>query len=105
MLWMITKDLINQDGPNNVGICNDDLAASLDANRVPKDQQAGIIADCNYEFRLLDGDDEVYYEGVCKDLHDQEEDDAFEPMDCFMGSDGTVSMEYRKVGDTAWSVL
>lgn len=105
MLWMITKDLINTEGPHNVGLCNDDLAGSIDTVRVPVEQRASVIADCDYEFRLLDDDGHVYYEGVCKDVENQSDIDAFDPLDRFMNSDGVTMMEYRKKGDTEWNML
>jgi hypothetical protein len=105
MLWMITEDKINERS-HAVGMCGDALCASLDATRVPVDQRAGIIAECDTEFRLLDDDDEVYYLGVCKDLAGANQDDAFEPMDCFMHTCGTTQMEYRPKGSTgAWEAL
>lgn len=106
MLWMITKDLTNANfGFSRVGACNDDLSESLDSTLVPAPQRADIIELCETEFRLLDNDDEVYYEGVCKGLDDADQDDAFDPLDRYMHVDGVTTMQYRKKGDTTWSVL
>jgi hypothetical protein len=81
------------------------LASSLDARKVPEAQRAGIIADCNYEFRLYDDDGELYYEGVCKDLEQQSASDAFEPQDWAEYDSGCTRTDYRKIGETEWKTL
>jgi hypothetical protein len=105
MLWMITGDKLHRDGPNLIGRCGDDLCASLGDIRVPPTRQPGIKADCNYDFRLLDGDGEHCFTGVCKDLDDQDGDAAFEPLDMFMHGFGVVEMQYRKKGEKEWKTL
>lgn len=106
MLWMITKDLINVgDVINQVGRCGDELAASLDATKVPEAMRISIVADCDYEFRLYDDDGNLYFEGVCKELENQDGDSAFEPLDHFINSEGCTRMDYRKKDGGDWATL
>jgi len=102
MLWIITEDRV-EDG-KYVGACNDDLMTSVDCVRLDKQQIARIGAECTDEFRLLDGDDNLLFRGVCKDLDDQDGDSAFEPLDWAEGA-GAATMEYRKIGETVWKIL
>jgi hypothetical protein len=59
----------------------------------------------NYEFRLYDDDGELYYEGLCKDLDQANEDAAFRPLDWAMNDVGATTMKYRKKGETEWKTL
>jgi hypothetical protein len=55
-----------------------------------------------YEFRLLDDDGEVYFEGKCGDLNEADGDQAFEPLDWAETRYGCTKMQYRKVGNEKW---
>lgn len=105
MLWMITKDFINErvcmtlDEP--IVLC---IGRSGNGN-VPPDERAAILAQCTDEFQLLNDDGEVYYEGACKDLADQSEVGAFQPLNWAMRRDGCTTMKYRKKGEKEWMIL
>ncbi|MYM92594.1 hypothetical protein [Duganella vulcania] len=106
MLWMITQDIINAgDCANWVGRCGAAMARDLGAARVPEDERAQLVADCDYEFRLYDGDDHLYYEGVCKELDQQDGESAFEPLDWAQTDAGCTTMKYRKKGLGVWQTL
>lgn len=118
MLWIITADLINARVCETlgdpivtlVGKVQTHSAVRQTAWRQADDAEKARLrdiwtAECTDEFRLLDGDGEVYYEGVCKDLDDQREESAFEPLDWSNRRDGCTSMEYRKKGATEWRQL
>lgn len=57
------------------------------------------------EFRLYDDDGNLYYQGLCKDLDQQDGDSAFQPLDWAMSDAGCTYMEYRKKGETEWRIL
>jgi len=112
MLWIITKDLINTepDDTNRVGYLNAgsrkrrEAWDAAPAEARPAIKQAWIDA-CNFEFRLYDDDGELYYEGVCLNLDDQDGDSAFEPLDWAMSDVGCTTMKYRKKGAAIWQTL
>lgn len=58
-----------------------------------------------FEFRLLDDDGEVYYEGRCGNLDKASGDSAFEPLDWAEGHAGCTEMQYRRVGEQEWKTL
>jgi hypothetical protein len=118
MLWIITADHINErvcktlDEPVvlMVGKVSTRSATRSTAWRNADDAKkeelrAAWIAECNYDFRLLDDDGEVYYEGVCLDLERMPQDGAFEPLDWARYRDGCTRMDYRRRGETKWRVL
>lgn len=80
-MWLITKDLL-PDG-KCVGVSSRDYGEAKGA--------------ClTHRFRLLDGDREVYFEGVSDDA---ESEDAFAPLDDFgEGYAGCASIEYFERG-------
>ncbi len=90
MLWTITKDLISDpDERPRVGFGNALLEPTV----------------ASHEFRLLDGDGEVYYQGVCEGLDDADGDQAFAPLDWAMNNDGCTTMEVRRRGEEEWCDL
>lgn len=113
MLWIITADHINgktpDDTPSRVNRfrANRTFAEALrvaPAEAKPAMLQAFRDA-MNFEFRLYDDDGELYYEGLCKDLDQQDGDSAFGPLDWAMNDAGCTTMKYRKKGEAVWKTL
>lgn len=111
MLWIITADKVAEgDDRNFTGMVRTHSAKrQTEWRQASPDEQAALrqrwLEECETEFRLLDADGNVYYEGVCKGLNDQPEEAAFEPLDWAHAGTGAVTMEYRKKGDTEWQML
>ncbi len=83
-MWLITKDSL-ADG-KCVGVCS-------------RDYENEKAARLTRRFRLLDGDSEVYFEGVSDD---SESEEAFAPLDDFgEGYAGCAAIEYFERG--VWS--
>ncbi|CDQ09191.1 conserved protein of unknown function [Acidithiobacillus ferrivorans] len=57
------------------------------------------------EFRLLDDDDNVIFEGRCEYLGTQDQDDAFEPLDWGEQDSGCTQMEFRYSSNEPWEAL
>ncbi|MCL5051841.1 MAG: hypothetical protein M1346_01185 [Gammaproteobacteria bacterium] len=57
------------------------------------------------EFRLLDDDDNILFEGRCEDLGKQDQDEAFEPLELGERDSGCTQMEFRYSPDEPWVVL
>lgn len=77
--WMITKDLID-DGQSK-DVRSGGTATEEEILRYGK------------KFRMLDGDDEVYYEGLSIET---DETDGFEPLDEFgMPNAGCTDIQYK----------
>ncbi|MPQ56262.1 hypothetical protein [Duganella sp. FT27W] len=66
---------------------------------------AQFKANMTDEFRLYDDDNNLYYEGLCLDLDDQDGDNAFAPLDWASDDAGCTRMDYRKKGATEWKTL
>lgn len=76
------------------------------ASDLDKAIMLGIFkAEMTDEFRLYDDDGNLYYEGLCLDLDDQEGDSAFQPLDWAMNDAGCTRMDYRKKGQVEWKTL
>jgi hypothetical protein len=93
MNWIITKDhLATGDQKGRVGVGNVSNEHEVALPRV--------------RFRLLDDDDEVYYEGVMdkEGFDDADESQAFAPLDWAMADAGCTEMQYRE-GNGAWTTL
>lgn len=92
MYWRILIDHIHQpDEPSQAGRGN---------------HAAGdLLAMCPYEFQILDGDDVLYYSGICGDLDEADQLDAFEPLDWAADFAGATTFMYRKRGATEWQML
>lgn len=85
-MWLITKDFL--ENGKDVGI------SSHNYNESMKDK---LI----HRFRLLDGDSEVYYEGLSDDC---DSENAFAPLDEFgEGHAGCTEIQYRQSG--IWETL
>lgn len=54
------------------------------------------------EFRLVDGDGRVMYEGRCGDMEAACGDRAFAPQDWAEGNAGCAGTQYRKYGEEKW---
>ena len=85
-MWTITNDLVDDGKKVGISSCNyDEAKASL----------------LKHRFRLLDDDDEIYYEGVSDENDSQK---AFAPLDNFgRGYAGCTKIEYFANG--AWRTL
>ncbi|UUZ75480.1 hypothetical protein LP414_27580 [Polaromonas sp. P1(28)-13] len=110
MHWIITVDHINKgEEANYVNRMRSpkEFAAALRA-ATPEAKSAlrsELIAGMTDEFRLFDDDGELYYEGLCKDLDDQDEDNAFQPLDWARNDAGCTRMDHRKIGKVGWATL
>jgi len=105
MRWIITKDHIyhagDPDSINCVGTGDDDHGTRL---RMDIDDVSLHARFMPTEFRLLDDDDEIYYEGRTFDINEFERR-AFAPLDWAEG-DGCTQMQYRPAGSSKpWSTL
>jgi hypothetical protein len=58
----------------------------------------GIKAICKFQFRLYDGDDNLYYEGYYNGLEGSEEE-AFEPLDWASYNSGCTTLRYLENGE------
>lgn len=117
MRWVITKDVINADDekgrhwvgfgsskPNNEARRHQPLSHINSFLDKVLNKVEGLAA-FPFEFRLLDDDGEVYYEGRCGDLDQADESAAFAPLDWARNNDGCTTLEYRRVGESGWEVL
>jgi len=85
-MWTITNDLI--DGGEKVGTSSRNFNGTR-------------IAEIAHRFRLLDGDGEIYYEGLSDNRESQ---GAFAPLDDFgRGYAGCTEIQY--LVDGAWRQL
>lgn len=85
-MWIITHDMLENGA--NIGIQSRDYDESM------KDK---LI----HRFRLLDGDSEVYYEGLSDDC---DSESAFAPLDDFgEGYAGCTEIQYQQKGH--WEIL
>jgi hypothetical protein len=59
-----------------------------------------------FDFRTKCDDGHLMYSGVCGDLDDADESEAFAPLDYAMADVGATTMEYRRKGSKdEWKVL
>lgn len=107
MLWIITKDHseTRQEGHVNPGSRARYLAWSGAPAEARDSIRSTWAESCETEFRLLDADGNVCYEGVCHDLDNQDGDSAFEPLDWAEGLIGATSMQYGVKGSAGWREL
>jgi hypothetical protein len=81
-MFKITKDLINKGQyENKFFLTGEDT----------KEQIKNSINNCKYEFRLLDGDGELYFEGL------SQHNDCFEPLDTLTDDYGCTEIQYKDV--------
>lgn len=90
MRWVITVDRIADCPPNRVGVGNFPLENAI---QLP------------YEFRLLDADSNIYYEGRCDNPGNFDETQAFSPLDFATDDAGATEMQYRAGTDHKWETL
>jgi hypothetical protein len=57
------------------------------------------------EFRLLDDDDNVIFEGRCEDVGKQGQDEVFAPLDWGERDSGCTQMEFRYSSTDPWEAL
>jgi len=107
MLWIIMTDHSETQQQGRVSADTRAQQAAWDgAPSEARDTIRSTWAEmCETEFRLLDDDDHVCYEGVCHDLDNQDGDSAFEPLDWAEGIVGATTMEYRLKGESVWKIL
>lgn len=113
MKWIITKDYAN--GPVNhktgetIALTEPAIGCAVGRNPTDKCSTPARVAEyaneLPCEFRLLDGDMNIYFEGRCADPGLYGADEVFEPLDRIGEAYGAVHMEYRNVGDEEWEVL
>lgn len=118
MQWIITVDHISArvsaalgDSPSTYA--DKKLRAKKDwlaAYRAASPEERATMLDAfkasmTEEFRLYDDDGELYYEGLCLNLDDQDEEGAFDPLNWAMNNDGCTTMKYRKKGHAIWKTL
>jgi hypothetical protein len=70
-----------------------------------KSKEQDLLVAMPYEFQILDGDDILYYSGICGDIEQADELNAFEPLDWAAGFAGATSFQYRKRGEKQWNEL
>jgi hypothetical protein len=100
--WAITKDLISDEvlaAKNKVGFRGENgvwsNAAALGESDLTFTEEP--MVGLNHEFRLLDDDDFVYYEGRSDELE-------FEPLDWAESYAGCTQIQYKNV-DGIWENL
>ena len=110
MLWIITVDHINEAPPTHANRKFGTKRDWRESYKTADDQGKAMMlaqfkANMTDEFRLYDGDDNLYYEGLCLDLDDQDSDSAFAPLDWAAADSGCTRMDYRKKDTTEWKTL
>ncbi|MDB5384737.1 MAG: hypothetical protein JWM11_383 [Planctomycetaceae bacterium] len=84
-MWIITHDFLT---PEN----EDDCAVGLSSCDFEDSKRESL----QYQFRLLDDDGELYYEGLTDDANSE---NAFDPLDDFgLGYAGCTEIRYLRNG-------
>jgi hypothetical protein len=91
MRWVITDDF--------QGFLSDTLPGATDRGR-GNFPLSGDLSQLPYQFRLLDDDGELYYQGRCDD---RDSDEAFEPLDWARDYAGATEIQYFR--DGRWVTL
>lgn len=106
MQWIITADLI-QTGKVGLACAPRDWIKQRKAvdSTQRKAMNQAFAGRMNFEFRLYDDDNHLYYEGACLDLDQQDADHAFLPLDWAEGEAGCTRMDYRRKGESQWQTL
>lgn len=106
MHWIITVDHIQT---SRVGYACAPVAWIAERRAADRQQRQAMnkafAESMNFEFRLFDDDGGLYYEGACLDLDQQDETNAFAPLDWAREDVGCTWMEYRRKGETIWKPL
>jgi hypothetical protein len=124
MQWIITKvgDAINRDGDMNHRVGFGRIPDGSGSRRyaghmrqldpsLGKDPLVlpalveGFAGALTHDFRLLDDDGVVCFEGRLSGLDQADQEHAFEPLDFAEGDVGATRMQYRKVGEIEWRDL
>lgn len=99
MAWMITRDLLHEQGISNdsaVGTCGP--AGIIDLARLKLERGEGHM------FLMYDDDDELYYEGLM--LGDKDGMQGFAPLDDFgMPDSGCTRIDYYNTETKEWETL
>ena len=75
-------------------------------NAITKEQAEALDAGQGHRFRLFDDDGGLYYEGLCLEGPEGEEEEAFGPLDDYgTPNAGAVRIEYYDKEKKAWGVL
>jgi len=108
-MWLITKDYINKpESGERSRVGENSTSYRLDINSSQKAGEKFFLDESEkYEFRLLDDDYTVYFEGLIskKDIEDSPENIAFAPLDFYQESYGVTIMQYRKQRSETWETL
>jgi hypothetical protein len=91
MRWVITDDL--------QGFLQDTLPGATDRGR-GNFPLSGDLSRLPFQFRLLDDDGEIYYQGRSDDRDSEE---AFEPLDWARDHAGCTEIQYLR--DGCWETL
>lgn len=91
MRWVITDDL--------QGFLQDIIPGAIDRGR-GNFSLDGDLSQLPFQFRLLDGDGEIYYQGRSDDRDSEE---AFEPLDWASAHAGATEIQYFR--DGRWETL
>lgn len=107
MKWIITKDLINAADMGKSSLTAPGLGEvgryDLLSSAKTVQQFNAYANELPLEFRLLDADDEVYFEGRCSAMDLSA--DPFAPLDSVGEAYGCVTLEYRQLGASEWVAL
>lgn len=109
MLWIILVDHHAEEGRSNVGRGHSPQIFREALAHAPEERKQAMVTGyaemLPYEFRLLDDDGNVDYEGACEDLNNFGGDEPFAPLDWAEADTGSTTMEYRVRGQTEWRQL
>jgi len=96
--WIITEDHINTGDANKMNRrCPDDIKETLQRVQAGKES----IPENGEEFRIYDGDGELYYSGILIG----DDVTCFEPMDDFAVGSGCTEIKLKHKGTGAWETL
>jgi hypothetical protein len=92
-MWIITRDLWQENNPDifpegQVGVHSDDYEEG----------------EATCEFRLLADNGDIHYYGLC-DTDDDNDDNAFEPLDYYEVESGCVEIQYKNKETGEWETL
>ena len=99
-MWIITKDFISKPEDDDISRAGD-TSSNFNPEKFEKEKEKDY-----YQFRLLDDDETVYFEGLISvsDIEGTEEQ-AFDPLDSYQGIYGVTIMQYKKPNEETWETL
>ena len=99
MAWMITRDLLNEQGISDDSAVGTAGPAGITDLAVMKMERGE-----GHMFLMFDDDDELYYEGLL--LGDKDSEQGFAPLDDFgMPDSGCTYIKYYNETTKEWEVL